>query len=336
MTKQPDSAIPRPMNPYRHFIGEIEAALKAMQAAGELPPDARFLRHHGRAAARCCAWRHRHQRRHGAGQGRAQEAARHRRAAARRASKANPDVVDGAVAGPGFINLKISRRLLARAAARLPQGGRRPTAIRRWGEGSQGQCRVRLGQSDRAAACGACARRGGRRCAGQPARQGGLCRHQGVLHQRCRRAGRQARALDLPALQGGAGRCDRRHPRRPLSRRVPEGRGRGDRQARRRALDRQAAVRLAAGDARLRHRHADGRDQGRPRDARRPHRRLFVRARAGRFRRGRSRLPGAQPPGPDLHRAGSSRPRARSPTTGRIASRRCSGRRSSATMSTGR
>ena len=27
------------MNPYRHFIGEIESALKAMQAAGELPAD---------------------------------------------------------------------------------------------------------------------------------------------------------------------------------------------------------------------------------------------------------------------------------------------------------
>ena len=69
---------------------------------------------------------------------------------------------------------------------------------------------------------------------------------------------------------------------------------------------------------------ADGRDQDRPRHARRPHGRLFVRARAGRFRRRRSRLPGAEPPGPDLSRAGSIRPRARSPTTGRIASRRCS------------
>ena len=27
------------MNPYRHFIGEIEGALKAMQAAGELQQD---------------------------------------------------------------------------------------------------------------------------------------------------------------------------------------------------------------------------------------------------------------------------------------------------------
>ena len=30
------------MNPYRHFIGEIEAALRAMQAAGELPAELDF------------------------------------------------------------------------------------------------------------------------------------------------------------------------------------------------------------------------------------------------------------------------------------------------------
>ena len=42
MTKGVISAIPRPMNPYRHFIGEIEAALRAMQAAGDLPPELDF------------------------------------------------------------------------------------------------------------------------------------------------------------------------------------------------------------------------------------------------------------------------------------------------------
>ena len=30
------------MNPYRHFIGEIEAALRALQAAGELPAGLDF------------------------------------------------------------------------------------------------------------------------------------------------------------------------------------------------------------------------------------------------------------------------------------------------------
>ena len=195
--------------------------------------------------------------------------------------------------GAGLHQPQDRRRLLARAAARLPEGGHR---LRRFadGRGQEGQCRVRLGQPDRPAARGARARRGGGRCARQPAGQGGLRRHQGVLHQRRRRAGRQARPVDLPALQA---RRWAMHigddPRGPLSRRVPEGGRRGDRQARRRALDRQARGRLAARDARLRHRRPDGRDQDRPRDAGRPHRRLFVGARAGRLRRRRSRLPGA-------------------------------------------
>ena len=95
------------MNPYRHFIGEIEAALKAMQAAGELPPELDFsaiTAEPPRDAA------------HG---DIATNAAMVLAKAARKKPrdiaepllarlKANPDVVDGAVAGPGFINLKIS------------------------------------------------------------------------------------------------------------------------------------------------------------------------------------------------------------------------------------
>ena len=95
------------MNPYRHFIGKIEAALKAMQAAGELPPELDFsaiTAEPPRDAA------------HG---DIATNAAMVLAKAARKKPrdiaepllarlKANPDVVDGAVAGPGFINLKIS------------------------------------------------------------------------------------------------------------------------------------------------------------------------------------------------------------------------------------
>src|SRR5687768_17102082 len=95
------------MNPYRHFIGEIEAALKAMQAAGELPPELDFsaiTAEPPRDAA------------HG---DIATNAAMVLAKAARKKPRdiaepllsrlrANPDVVDGAVAGPGFINLKIS------------------------------------------------------------------------------------------------------------------------------------------------------------------------------------------------------------------------------------
>ena len=126
-------------------------------------------------------------------------------------------------------------------------------------------------------------------------------------------------------------------PRRPLSRRVPEGRRRRaspSATARAGSTSRESDWLPAMRDFAID--DADGRDQGRSRHARRPHGRLHVRARAGRLRRRRPRLPGAEPPGPDLSRAGSSRPRARSPTTGRTASRRCSAPRSSATTSTGR
>src|SRR5690242_18611429 len=94
------------MNPYRHFIGEIEAALRSMQAAGELPQALDFsaiTAEPPRDAA------------HG---DIATNAAMVLAKAARRKPrdiaeallprlKANPDVVEGAVAGPGFINLRL-------------------------------------------------------------------------------------------------------------------------------------------------------------------------------------------------------------------------------------
>src|SRR5512143_314948 len=95
------------MNPYRHFIGEIVGALKSMQVAGELPEKLDFsaiTAEPPRDAA------------HG---DIATNAAMVLAKAARKKPrdiaepllarlKANPDVVDGAVAGPGFINLKIA------------------------------------------------------------------------------------------------------------------------------------------------------------------------------------------------------------------------------------
>ena len=95
------------MNPYRHFIGEIEAALRAMQAAGELPPELDFSAitaepprdaAHGDIATNAAMVL-------------AKAAKKKPRDIAEpllARLKANPDVVDGAVAGPGFINLKIS------------------------------------------------------------------------------------------------------------------------------------------------------------------------------------------------------------------------------------
>src|SRR6476620_8815909 len=95
------------MNPYRHFIGEIEAALRAMQAAGELPPELDFSAitaepprdaAHGDIATNAAMVL-------------AKAAGRKPRDIAEPLLgrlTANPDVVDGAVAGPGFINLKIA------------------------------------------------------------------------------------------------------------------------------------------------------------------------------------------------------------------------------------
>ena len=95
------------MNPYRHFIGEIEAALRSMQAAGELPEKLDFSAitaepprdpAHGDIATNAAMVL-------------AKAAAKKPRDIAEpllARLKANPDVVDGAVAGPGFINLKIT------------------------------------------------------------------------------------------------------------------------------------------------------------------------------------------------------------------------------------
>ena len=94
------------MNPYRHFIGEIEGALRAMQAAGELPAGLDFSAitaepprdaAHGDIATNAAMVL-------------AKPAAKKPRDIAEALLvrlKANPDVVDGSVAGPGFINLKV-------------------------------------------------------------------------------------------------------------------------------------------------------------------------------------------------------------------------------------
>ena len=95
------------MNPYRHFIGEIVAALQAMQAAGELPEKLDFSAitaepprdaAHGDIATNAAMVL-------------AKAAAKKPREIADALLprlKANADVTDGSVAGPGFINLKIA------------------------------------------------------------------------------------------------------------------------------------------------------------------------------------------------------------------------------------
>jgi arginyl-tRNA synthetase len=94
------------MNPYRHFIGEIEAALRAMQAAGELPQALDFWAitaepprdpAHGDIATNAAMVLSKAARRK----------PRDIAEALLSRLKANPDVVEGAVAGPGFINLRL-------------------------------------------------------------------------------------------------------------------------------------------------------------------------------------------------------------------------------------
>ncbi|WP_422001252.1 arginine--tRNA ligase [Reyranella sp.] len=95
------------MNPYRHFIGEVEAALRAMQAAGDLPDALDFSAitaepprdpAHGDIATNAAMVL-------------AKAAKKKPRDIAEpllARLKANPDVIEGSVAGPGFINLKVA------------------------------------------------------------------------------------------------------------------------------------------------------------------------------------------------------------------------------------
>jgi arginyl-tRNA synthetase len=95
------------MNPYRHFIAEIEKALQAMQAAGELPGGLSFAAltaepprdaAHGDIATNAAMVLSK-----AAGK-KPRELAEALLVHLRKI----PDVVDGSVAGPGFINLKLT------------------------------------------------------------------------------------------------------------------------------------------------------------------------------------------------------------------------------------
>jgi arginyl-tRNA synthetase len=110
------------MNPYRHFIGVIEAALGAMQAAGELPTGLDFSAitaepprdaAHGDIATNAAMVLAKA----------ARKKPRDIAEALLPRLKADPDVVDGAVAGPGFINLKLTDSFwLARLRECLKEG----------------------------------------------------------------------------------------------------------------------------------------------------------------------------------------------------------------------
>ncbi len=141
--------------------------------------------------------------------------------------------VDGveavSVAGPGFLNLTLKPEVwhgLVRAI--LDEGAEygRSTA----GNGKKVNVEYVSANPDGTDARRPLPRRRVRRRARQPARLRRLRRHARILRQRCRRPGRRARAIRIPALPRGAGRGHRRDTAGALPRRLPEAgrRGAGD------------------------------------------------------------------------------------------------------------
>ncbi len=115
---------------------------------------------------------------------------------------AAPEIASAEPAGPGFVNLRLRPAALLAACRR--SCGRRGVRRQHGRAGAPGERGVRVRQPDRADACRPLPRRrrGGR--AGQPAGQGRLRRHQGVLRQRRRQPGGRPRLGGLLALPPGA------------------------------------------------------------------------------------------------------------------------------------
>ena len=126
-----------------------------------------------------------------------------------------------AAARPGFLNITLAPEIW-HAQLRADPARR----CRFWRFGSrrrrEGQCRIRLGQPDRANACRPRQGRCRWRCARGVAGQGRVPSRARVLHQRRRRAGRYSRPLDPSALSRGPRRGDRAAARRVLSRRISD------------------------------------------------------------------------------------------------------------------
>ncbi len=176
-----------------------------------------------------------------------------------------PDVAAAEVAGPGFINLRLADGFwggLVKAVIDAPQtygrgrrAGRRPT----WNTSRP----IRPGRCTSATAGARWWRR-----ARQPDRLRGPAGHQGVLHQRRRRADRRARAFGVPPLPRGPRRDDR-DPRGALSRRLSGAGGRGAEARPRRPPAGDGRGGVDADRQAGRDRHDDGHDPRRPRAARR-------------------------------------------------------------------
>ena len=243
------------------------------------------------------------------------------------------------VAGPGFINLDAEAAVWTRGAAQRDRRAARDYGRSALGAGAAGQRRIRLGQSDRADACRPLPRRGVRRCAREPARLRRLRRDARILHQRCRRAGRCARALGVPALPRGARRGHRRRSRKGFIRATIS--SRSARRSRRSTAARSTQMPEAEWLPIVRAKAIDmmmDDDPRRPRRAQRQPRRVLLRALADRGQRdqvARDDRVAARARATST-KAACRRRRARRSRTGRIASRRCSAPPPSATTSTAR
>ena len=162
------------MNIFAEFHARIAAILGRFGKEGRLPESldlARFVvepprdAEHGRSGL---------QRRHGLRQGGQRRSLPNPRQLATELAyelTQEPDVDQAEVAGPGFLNIRLKPRVFADILRVIIVEGRdfgRGAAGS--GRGAKSQCRICLGQSDRADACRPWARRGVWRRAGQPAR----------------------------------------------------------------------------------------------------------------------------------------------------------------------
>ena len=135
--------------------------------------------------------------------------------------EALPPVTSVEIAGPGFINLRLTPDAWRDELSHDPSRRRRIRPLDRRPERA-GQRRICVGQPDRPTAHGPLPRRGGRRQPRAPARGRGFPGHQGILCQRCRSAGRYARPVTAHALPREARRRHRRDSGGSLPRRLSE------------------------------------------------------------------------------------------------------------------
>ena len=183
-----------------------------------------------------------------------------------------------AVAAPGFVNLTHGAGLLAAAGARWCWRPGRTTAAATLGARPAGQCRVLLGQPDRArcmsaTAAARCSATRWPRCWRMPAI---AVTREYYINDGGAQIETLARSLHL-RYREALGEDDRDDPAGPLSRRLPDPGRRGDRRARRRPVARGARGRVAASrssaSASTAMMRADPRGS---RGARRPPRRLHL------------------------------------------------------------